>query len=102
MLAIAMFGPMFTWLMIFVTHLLFRQQHQHGALAFRMWGYPYTSLLGAGLMVSALVTTLFSDAFRPTLIYGVPFLILLSVAYVFVRPAPVEKAQAGSEESLPS
>jgi AAT family amino acid transporter len=81
MLAISMFGPMFTWLMIFVTHLRFRRRHAGEELAFRMWGYPYTSLLGAGLMVCALLTTPFVPAFRPTLIYGVPFLIVLCVAF---------------------
>ncbi len=81
LLAIAMFGPMFTWLMIFVTHLRFRQRHRGEAMVFRMWGYPYTSLLGAGLMTAALATTLFTREFRPTLLYGVPLVIVLSIGY---------------------
>ena len=81
MLAISMFGPMFTWLMIFVTHLAFRRRHAGATPVFRMWGYPYTSLLGAGLMLAALATTLFTREFRPTLIYGIPFLMLLTSAY---------------------
>ena len=81
MLALSLFGPMFTWLMIFVTHLRFRRRYGGKVLAFRMWGYPYTSVLGAALMVAALITTLFADAFRPTLVYGIPFLIVLSVVY---------------------
>ncbi len=81
MLAISMFGPMFTWLMIFITHVSFRRRHTGKALAFRMWGAPYTSLLGALLMLAALLTTLFTPAFRPTLMYGLPFLALLSLAY---------------------
>jgi L-asparagine transporter-like permease len=85
MLAIAMFGPMFTWMMIFVTHLNFRRRNPGAQLAFRMWGYPWTSLAGAGLMLAALLTTLFTPAFRPTLIYGVPFLCLLSIAYAIHR-----------------
>ena len=101
MLAISIFGPLFTWFMIFVTHLLFRRRHQEEQLVFRMWGFPFTSLLGAGLMLAALLTTLFSAAFRPTLIYGIPFLILLSVAYAFLRPRQAEEAQAASGENLP-
>jgi L-asparagine transporter-like permease len=85
MLAISMFGPMFTWLMIFVTHLAFRRRNSQARLPFRMWGYPYTSLLGAALMTAALVTTLFTQAFRPTLIYGIPFLLVLSAVYVIGR-----------------
>jgi L-asparagine transporter-like permease len=88
MLAISMFGPMFTWLMIFITHLRFRKQNLNTTLPFRMWGYPYTSLLGAVLMSAALITTLFTQAFRPTLIYGVPFLLTLTVVYLLRRTRP--------------
>ena len=94
MLAISMFGPMFTWLMIFVTHLRFRQRYTGGVLAFRMWGYPYTSLLGALLMAAALLTTLFTQAFRPTLIYGVPFLLLLTAAY------GLRRSRIGQDEAV--
>jgi amino acid transporter, AAT family len=102
MLAISMFGPMFTWLMIFVTHLKFRQRNLQTELPFRMWGYPYTSLLGAGLMSAALVTTLFTTAFRPTLIYGVPFLAVLTSAY-FLRSSRVSPlaSQTAKEPHLP-
>lgn len=82
MLAISMFGPMFTWLMIFVTHLMFRKRHEVESLPFRLWGYPYTTLLGIALMSAAMLTTLFSKAFQPTLIYGIPLLILLSAVYM--------------------
>lgn len=81
MIAISMFGAMFTWLMIFVTHLFFRQRHAGEKLAFRMWGYPYASLLGAGLMCGILITTAFTREFRMTLLYGIPFLVLLTGVY---------------------
>jgi amino acid transporter, AAT family len=99
MLAISMFGPMFTWLMIFVTHLSFRRRHADETLAFRMWGYPYTSLLGAALMLAALLTTLFTREFRPTLIYGVPFLLVLAGAYLLRRARAPQAAQSSLEET---
>ncbi len=102
MLAISMFGPMFTWLMIFVTHLRFRRRHECTKLAFRMWGYPYTSLLGAALMSAALVTTQFTREFRPTLIYGIPFLLALTVAYTLRRSRKLAVAQPALEETQPS
>ncbi|GAC1415358.1 MAG: hypothetical protein NVSMB62_02850 [Acidobacteriaceae bacterium] len=102
MLAVSMFGPMFTWFMIFVTHLRFRRQYQGNALSFRMWGYPYTSLLGAGLMAAALITTLFTIAFRPTLIYGIPFLLLLCVIYRLRRVRASDNNQAIAEETFPA
>ncbi len=81
MMAISMFGAMFTWLMIFVTHLYFRRAHAGEKSGFRMWGYPYSSLLGAGLMAAILVSTAFTTEFRMTLIYGLPALVLLWAAW---------------------
>jgi L-asparagine transporter-like permease len=81
MMAISMFGAMFTWLMIFVTHLYFRRRHAQEQLAFRMWGYPYLTLAGAVLMAAILVTTFFTAEFRMTLISGIPMLLLLSLCY---------------------
>jgi L-asparagine transporter-like permease len=93
MLAIAIFGPMFTWMMIFITHLNFRRRNRDAQLAFRMWGYPYTSLAGAALMLAALLTTLTTPAFRPTLLYGIPFTAVLSISY-FVHRRRVSAAAA--------
>jgi L-asparagine transporter-like permease len=81
MMSISMFGAMFTWLMIFVTHLAFRKRYVGRALRFRMWFYPWGTLLGAGLMAAVLITTAFTAEFRLTLAYGIPFLALLSVLY---------------------
>lgn len=80
MMAISMFGAMFTWLMIFITHLFFRRRYR-GPLVFRMWGFPLTSLLGAALMAAALATTWFTPEFRMTLMIGVPFMLALTAAY---------------------
>ncbi len=99
MLALSMFGPMFTWLMIFVTHLRFRRRHAGTKLPFRMWGYPYTSLLGTALMSAALITTLFTREFRPTLIYGIPFLLVLTAAYALRRARATVIAQPALEET---
>src|SRR5581483_989982 len=92
MLAISSFGAMFTWLMIFITHVLFRRRHAEEALGFRMWGYPYTSLAGAGLMIATLVTTAFTREFRMTLFCGIPFLLLLAVIFLMrYRRAPASR-----------
>jgi L-asparagine transporter-like permease len=83
MLGISAFGAMFTWMMIFVTHLFFRRRSANATASFRMWGYPATTLLGAALMAALLATTAFTDAFRSTLIFGVPFLAVLVGLYYF-------------------
>ena len=79
--AISCFGPMFTWLTVFITHLAFRRKHLADTLAFRMWGYPWLTLAGATLMAAALLTTPFTQAFRPTLLFGLPFLAILTAAF---------------------
>ena len=83
MIAISSFGAMFTWMMIFVTHYAFRRARERSGapLRFRMPGYPATTLLGAALMAAVLLTTAFTDAFRLTLVFGLPFLAALSVCY---------------------
>jgi L-asparagine transporter-like permease len=84
MVAISSFGALFTWMMIFITHYRFRRVRERGGAAplrFRMWGFPFTTLLGAGLMAAVLVTTLFTPAFRLTLVVGVPFLMCLALVY---------------------
>jgi AAT family amino acid transporter len=85
MLAISTFGAMFTWMMIFVTHLNFRRGF-HGALPFRLALYPATPMLGAALMLALIVTTAFVPGFELTLVFGIPFLLLLTIIYfVFFR-----------------
>jgi L-asparagine transporter-like permease len=83
MIAISSFGAMFTWMMIFVTHYAFRRARtRSGApLRFRMPGYPATTVLGATLMAAVLLTTAFTDAFRLTLVFGLPFLAALVLIY---------------------
>jgi len=84
MMAISMFGALFTWMMIFVTHYFFRRRwvREGGAkLSFRMPGFPVLTLLGAGVMLAILLTTYFTAVFKLTLVFGVPFLLLLVAAY---------------------
>jgi AAT family amino acid transporter len=85
MIGISACGAMFAWMMIFVTHLAFRAKSAPVPGAFRMWGYPWTSLAGAGLMAAILVTTPFTGPFRTTLLYGVPFLIFLTTVHLCRR-----------------
>jgi len=84
MVSISAFGAMFTWMMIFVTHYRFRRVRARAGAAplrFRMVGFPATTLLGAALMAAVLLTTAFTDAFRTTLVFGLPFLAGLTVSY---------------------
>jgi len=84
MMAVSMFGALFTWFMIFVTHFFFRTKWGNKnlqALPFRMPGFPYLTFLGGALMLAIMVTTAFTKEFQMTLVFGIPALIFLSVVY---------------------
>lgn len=81
MLAISSFGAMFTWMMIFVTHYFFRRRHARAGSTGRWPLHSVPALLGASLMAAVLLTTPFTRPFRPTLLFGAPFLVILIAAY---------------------
>jgi L-asparagine transporter-like permease len=75
-------------MMIFATHYRFRRHHERRGgpdLAFRMKAFPGATLLGCGLMLAVLVTTAFTEMFRMTLVFGVPFLLLLTFSFYVIR-----------------
>ncbi|MNP69039.1 hypothetical protein D3C76_1650810 [compost metagenome] len=53
--------------------------------------FPYSTLSGLVLMGAVMITTYFTEAFKMTLVFGVPFLLLLTVVYgvFFRKPKPV-------------
>jgi L-asparagine transporter-like permease len=84
---VSLFGGLYVWLMIFVTHLFFRPKWEAAGrprLPVRMIGYPYTSVLGAAGIVAILATTWWVEGMRVTLIAGLPWLGMLTAAY-FLR-----------------
>jgi L-asparagine transporter-like permease len=93
---VALFGGLFVWLMIFITHLFFRRAWDRTGrprLPVRMIGYPYTSLLGAAAIVAILITTWFVEGMRPALMAGIPWLALLSVVYAVMARYGVRKGR---------
>jgi len=81
LLGVSLFGGLYAWLIIFVTHLFFCRRVRTSQSPIRMAG----SLLGAVSMVAILVTTWWVPGMRITLIAGFLWLTFLSVAYVVVR-----------------
>jgi AAT family amino acid transporter len=85
---ISLFGGLFVWLMIFITHLFFRRKWESSGrprLPVRMIGYPYTSLLGMAAVIAIMATTWWIQGMRVTIIAGLPWLGALTVAYFLVR-----------------
>lgn len=87
MMALSMFGAMSTWLMIFLTHLAFRRHaKRHGTpLKYKLRFYPLASAIGAVMMVAILITTLFIEGFRMTLIFGIPFVLVVIGCYFVMK-----------------
>lgn len=99
MMAVSMFGAMFAWFMVFVTHLFFRRTWEaqgQPRLSFRMWGFPWLTLLGAVLMLAIMVTTLFTEPFRLTLLTGAPALALLAGVYALRRRSESRAGKAAA------
>ncbi len=74
---ISLFGGLYVWLAIFVTHLFFRRR--------RAGAFPWLSVVGAASMVAILATTWWVEGMRVTLIAGLPWLGVLSGAYFWQR-----------------
>jgi AAT family amino acid transporter len=102
MFGIALFGGLFVWLMIFVTHLSFRKHwrpseadvsqvrsHPSASLArqeafvlpVRMPGFPVTTILGGLAVLAIILSTWWVEGMRVTLESGIPWLLFLTVLY---------------------
>jgi amino acid transporter, AAT family len=80
---VALFGALFVWLMIFVTHIAFRAYRRGRAI-------PWGSWLGGAAVAGILASTWWVPDLQSTLLAGGPWLILLAVGYRVSRrqPAP--------------
>lgn len=87
MMGISMFGSLFTWLIIFISHLSFRKKWERAGgrkLPVKMMGFPYLTILGGLLLLSLMITAWFTD-FKIMLQFGVPWLLFLCVVYWVMR-----------------
>lgn len=94
MFAISMFGAMFTWFMIFVTHIGFRRRiaRTGETLTYQIPGSRIGAILGALLMLAVAFSTLATQEFRATIPFGAAMLVLTLIGYGFVRRAKLKKA----------
>lgn len=84
LLGVSLFGGLYTWLVIFVTHVRFR--YRNGVRGTRLIG----SGLGALAIVAILLTTWWVESMRITLVAGISWLATLSTVYAFVRLRPAK------------
>ncbi|WML60773.1 amino acid permease [Neobacillus sp. PS2-9] len=95
MMGISMFGAIFTWFMVFVSHLFFRRKWEKSGgrkLPVKMVGFPYLTIIGAILLLSLMITTWFTD-FKIMLQFGIPWLLFLTVTYyIFKKRASTQNS----------
>lgn len=84
---IALFGAIFTWILILISHLAFRRRHRAEDLPIRMPFFPAMQIAGLVLLAAILVTMgLDSQFWNISWIVGVPWLLLLTAVY-FLKKA---------------
>src|SRR5271167_74943 len=84
MFGIALFGGLFAWILIFLSHLGFRRHWQAEGvshLPFVMPLFPLTTILGGLAVLAILIATWWVPGMRVTLEAGIPWLLLLTVLY---------------------
>jgi len=82
---VALFGALFVWLMIFVTHVAFTLRAPREARLFPGGPARAASTLGAVLMAVLLVSTWWAPGLRITLVAGIPWMLLLGGGYFAAR-----------------
>ena len=84
---VSIFGALVVWLMILLTHAVFRRRRRSLGLPpspVRLWGAPVTTGLAALFLVGVLVSTWFIEGLDVAWRYGVPFFVLLGAGYLVV------------------
>jgi len=97
MLGVSLFGGMFAWLMIFITHLRFRKHwnaRTDQALPVRVKYFPYTTILGGSAVLAILISTWWVDGMRVTLQAGISWLVLITIVYYAIGKRRESAAQA--------
>lgn len=97
MLGSAFFGGIFVWLMIFVTHLMFRRRNARSGQVPVRFGPrgPWASLFGVTALGAVLVSTWWVPGLRITLTAGLPWLLLITLCYFVWRKTHSGNPDAG-------
>ena len=104
MFGISLFGGLFAWLMIFITHLRFRRHwdaRTDRTLPVRVKYFPYTTILGGVAVLAVMVSTWWVDGMRVTLQAGLPWLAVITIAYYGVgkRREAAARARVAARDS---
>lgn len=82
---VALFGLIVVWMLILVSHLRFRRVNRAADLKVRAPLFPAMQIIGLGLLFALLATMGLDKDWNISWMVGVPWLILVSVAYFIVK-----------------
>ena len=90
---VSLFGAIFVWIVILISHLAFRRRHRAQDLPVRMPFFPALQIAGLALLAAILVTMgLDTEFWDISWIVGVPWLVVLSAAYfLWKRPRALRR-----------
>src|SRR5450755_4377392 len=98
---VALFDAMIVWIVILLSHLSFRRRHKLADLPVRTPGFPVVQIAGLLLLCAVLVTMgLDRETWQISWIVGVPWLLLLSVAYFVMKARRARSAAAAAAPAL--
>ncbi|NUR06325.1 MAG: amino acid permease [Nocardioidaceae bacterium] len=96
---ISVFAAIVVWVLILATHAVFRARRARLGLPgspVRLAGAPFTSGIAALFLVAVLVSTFFIEGLDPAWRFGIPFFLVLLVAYAVLR----RRVGTGEEDDL--
>jgi len=96
---VALFGAITVWVLILVSHIAFRRAHRGVALPVRMPLFPVMQIAGLALLTALVVTMGLDSDWNLSWKVGLPWLILLSLAYFFWKAATRRRAGAAARLS---
>jgi L-asparagine transporter-like permease len=78
---ISMFGALFAWVLIFMTHLQFRRHTKGQSIRHFLPLFPVTTICGMLAIIAILISTWWVEGMRVALQSGVPWLLLITFVY---------------------
>ena len=92
---VALFAAIIVWMFILISHLSFRRRRGNAPLPVRMPFFPWMQYAGLAILAGILVTMGLDSTLDVSWLYGVPWIVLISLAY-FMRRAKL-RAVSGHE-----
>ena len=85
LLGVALFAAILVWMIILASHLSFRRHHDPGTLPVRMPLFPWMQCAGLTALAAILITMGIDPNYRISWKVGIPWVILISLAYFVWR-----------------